>query len=382
MTTSTPARRSPFAMPELDRAIHEMRERAIVVWRGQYVPFLALPERIARIDDRDERDRLYGSYADALEAMNPQFEERLIAWQATGDVAATAAGEGPNPTALAAALERFGVIVETPYYAALRRYLALIGIEQGDGAEADLWHVVRGSSWAHWFGDREVRRAVAAAGRSMATAAPSVDGWRLAEHALAGDAPGDDAVGARAVAQAYVSLVGSPEWLTDELRMTAAEVAAFADFAAFVRLWRLRHDQALLTYELRLYATDDAALQRAYYSGIVGHATGVAIAEAGYLDVIDRPFASAHRLRDAFLGGMLVEFLERRHGVRWWSQPASASVTDAMLAAPSEDAVLAELGYDAADWRPVLRQIRTRLIGEMSGYGGPNITTRAGTRKV
>ena len=42
----------------------------------------------------------------------------------------------------------------------------------------------------------------------------------------------------------------------------------------------------------------------------------------------------------------------------------------------------AELGYDALDWRPVLRQIRTRLIGEMSGYGGPNITTRAGTRKV
>jgi hypothetical protein len=34
------------------------------------------------------------------------------------------------------------------------------------------------------------------------------------------------------------------------------------------------------------------------------------------------------------------------------------------------------------DWRPVLRQIRTLLIGEMSGYGGPNITTRAGTRKV
>jgi hypothetical protein len=43
---------------------------------------------------------------------------------------------------------------------------------------------------------------------------------------------------------------------------------------------------------------------------------------------------------------------------------------------------LAYLGYDALDWRPVLRQIRTRLIGEMSGYGGPNITTRAGTRKV
>jgi hypothetical protein len=44
--------------------------------------------------------------------------------------------------------------------------------------------------------------------------------------------------------------------------------------------------------------------------------------------------------------------------------------------------VVAQLGYDRLDWRPVLRQIRTLLIGEMSGYGGPNITTRAGTRKV
>jgi hypothetical protein len=44
--------------------------------------------------------------------------------------------------------------------------------------------------------------------------------------------------------------------------------------------------------------------------------------------------------------------------------------------------VVAHLGYNALDWRPVLRQVRTQLIGEMSGYGGPNITTRAGTRKV
>jgi hypothetical protein len=44
--------------------------------------------------------------------------------------------------------------------------------------------------------------------------------------------------------------------------------------------------------------------------------------------------------------------------------------------------VVASLGYDHLDWRPVLRQIRAQLIGEMSGYGGPNITTRAGSRKV
>ena len=57
-------------------------------------------------------------------------------------------------------------------------------------------------------------------------------------------------------------------------------------------------------------------------------------------------------------------------------------VHDRVGAAASLADTLVELGYDALDWRPVLRQIRTRLIGEMSGYGGPNITTRAGTRKV
>ena len=49
---------------------------------------------------------------------------------------------------------------------------------------------------------------------------------------------------------------------------------------------------------------------------------------------------------------------------------------------PSAEDVVASLGYDHLDWRPVLRQIRAQLIGEMSGYGGPNITTRAGSRKV
>jgi hypothetical protein len=95
MTTSPPARRSAFATPELDQAVDEMRSRAIVVWRGEYVAFHAVPERIARIDDRDGRDRLYGSYADALEAMNPLLEERVVRWQSVGDVATTAASERP-----------------------------------------------------------------------------------------------------------------------------------------------------------------------------------------------------------------------------------------------------------------------------------------------
>jgi hypothetical protein len=79
---------------------------------------------------------------------------------------------------------------------------------------------------------------------------------------------------------------------------------------------------------------------------------------------------------------MLVEVLEERHGLRWWRENAAVTLLDRVAATTSISDTLAELGYDALDWRPVLRQIRTRLIGEMSGYGGPNITTRAGTRKV
>ena len=66
----------------------------------------------------------------------------------------------------------------------------------------------------------------------------------------------------------------------------------------------------------------------------------------------------------------------------WWRDPSAADLVSGFGETASVRDALAYLGYDALDWRPVLRQIRTRLIGEMSGYGGPNITTRAGTRKV
>jgi hypothetical protein len=379
MTTRAPARRSGLDTPDLDRRIEEAESSAVIVWRGERVRFRAVPERITRIDDRRGRDRLYAAYQDALEALNPLYEERLAAWRQRGDLLKLAAKEGTDPAALTVHLERLSLNVETPYYAALRRYLALIDIEQGDGTEADVWHVVRGSSWAHWFGDREVRRAITAVGRVMVEAT-DLDGWRGAEWQLAG-APGPGApIGP--VGAAYATLVGSPEWLADELGVSPEEVAAFADFAAFVRLLRLRRAHAELQYELRLFTADDAALQRAYFAGIVGHLTGVMVGEAGYLSGVTRPFASVARLETAIVGAMLVEVLEGRHGTRWWRDPASARLAERVGAAEKLDDALAELGYDALDWRPVLRQIRTRLIGEMSGYGGPNITTRAGTRKV
>jgi len=377
--TRTPARRPSSERDELDRAIADAEASTIVIWRGARLRLADVPERIAGIDVRVGRELLYGSYVDALEALNPLYARRLTAWIGDGDTAPAAHGD---PASLDAGLTRLALHLETPYYAALRRYLALIGIEQGDASEADLWHVLRGSSWSHWFGDRETARALAATVRFTEPVAGSLDGWRAGEGALSVAPPAQDAAVGRAIGQAYATLVGSPEWLADELHVNPEGVAQFVDFAAFVRAWRLRRQIALLGYEHRLYEADDPALQRAYYAGLVGHQTGVAVAEAGYLASVPRPYASAEELRTTILASMLVETLERRDGLHWWRDPAANRRVDRVAAAASVADAVAELGYDGLDWRPVLRQIRTRLIGEMSGYGGPNITTRAGTRKV
>jgi hypothetical protein len=82
---------------------------------------------------------------------------------------------------------------------------------------------------------------------------------------------------------------------------------------------------------------------------------------------------------------MLVSWLRDHHGASWWREAAAGDLLRRGWSRGRQldaEALVAHLGYDALDWRPILRQIRTQLIGEMSGYGGPNITTRAGTRKV
>lgn len=380
MTTRVPARRRTAVTAELDRRIAEAQAEAIVIWRGEQIRFPALRERIARIDSRDERDGLYLSYLDALEALNPLYEQRLATW-AAADPTAEARSAGVDPAAMAVDLERFMLHSETSYFAALRRYLAIVGIEQGDATEADLWHVVRGTTWSRWFGEREVATAVTATGRPGGDVG-DLDGWRAAEARLAGPVSGVPGDTSDAVARAYATLAGSPEWLVEQLGVVPDEAIAFVDFAAFVRLWRVRRLVAELMFELRLYASDDPAVHRAYFAGIVSASTGVAVAEQGYLTGLEAPFASARKLASTILAAMLVETLESRHGLHWWRDADAAGLVGRLAAAKSRDDALAELGYDALDWRPVLRQIRTRLIGEMSGYGGPNITTRAGTRKV
>ncbi|MEP7082128.1 MAG: hypothetical protein ABI841_04025, partial [Chloroflexota bacterium] len=193
--TASPALESP----DLDAAIERAEASTVVIWRGEHVPFDEVPERIAAISSREERDLYLDGYVQAVEALNPLYEERRERWRslaaASGstDVVEAAAEPGVDPRALAVDLERFSVHTETPYFAALRRYLALVDIEQGDGTIADLWHVTRGVSWSHWFGEREIRRAVASAGRA-ATASLELDGWRSAEGLLYGTPAGTDPV--------------------------------------------------------------------------------------------------------------------------------------------------------------------------------------------
>ncbi|HSK93853.1 MAG TPA: hypothetical protein VLA76_07330 [Candidatus Angelobacter sp.] len=379
MTISTERTLAVTGTP--DRSIAAATDEAIIVWRGEQLAFRSMPARIALADDRGERDRMLASYLEAVEALNPRYTERLArrAGEA-GDVF------GIEPATLAADLERFVLHAETPYYAALRRYLALVDIEQGDATIADLWHISRGGTWAHWFGEREVREAVRAVTDATADASDR-DGWQAAEALLRG-ADGSSQIGAAAVHAARATLVGSPTWVTEELGLGAGDLVPYVDFVAFVRLWRLREAIGELHYELRLAGDGsgdgDPALARAYFSGIVGHMTGVSVPEELYLVALGEgtPFASARELVVEILAADLVDTLEARHGESWWRDPEARRLTEAVAASASVADALAPLGYDALDWRPVLRQIRTRLIGEMSGYGGPNITTRAGTRKV
>lgn len=390
MPTRTPARttgrrRALARVPDtadLDRRIAAARTSARVGWRDEEIPLPAVPERIARLSGRDARDRLFGGYREAIEALNPLLERRLAAWTEAGNVVERAAAGGRDPRALAVALEPFVLHSETPYYAALRRYLALLDIEQGDATEADMWHAVTGTAWSHWFGPREVARAIGPTGRVDGSVGDH-DGWRAAEQLLGSSASAEPTAGNAAVDGAYATVVGSPAWLAGELGVVAGEVAGLADFVAFVRLWRLRRLVGLLQYELRLFAApDERALQRAYFAGMVGHITGVLVPEELYLVDVPAPFASASEIEATLVAAQLVEALEARYGEAWWRDPAAGELTGRVGAHTSTGDVLAELGYDDVDWRPVLRQIRTRLIGEMSGYGGPNITTRAGTRKV
>jgi hypothetical protein len=424
--------------------IDDAEASAVIVWRHERLPYRTVPIRVAEISDRRERNGLNESYLEAIEAINPLREERYAAMRAAmaglgyaDEVALAAELHGVDLPALAAELRHFLADSETVYFAALRRYLAEIDIEQGDGSTADLGHLLRGRGWDAWFDAGRALPAVTAtlAGLGIDLAAlPNVtldleprptktprafavpvrvpgdvrmtlqprggyQDYRTLLHELGHvlhfahvDAQlpaawrhlGDNSV-TEGYAFVFDHLLSDPGWLDEHLGIPGTELAGWLDFEAFRRLFMLRRYTAKLLYELRLDRDGAAAASRAYYAGLLGLLTGLQTPEAPYLADVDDHFYSARYLRAWMLEASLSASLRSAHGDAWWrSAEAGASLARRWSRGQEANAedVVADLGYDHLDWRPVLRQIRTQLIGEMSGYGGPNITTRAGTRKV
>jgi hypothetical protein len=417
---------------------------AVVMWRRERIRYRQAPQRISEISDRDERNALDERYRMAMEAMNGLREERWTILHAAARALGAAdyaalAGEssGLDVDVVAAGASEFLTESETLYFAALRRYLALIEIEGGDATAADLAYLLRGIGWDPYFEpgrltgtlssvtaglgidlarqkgitlDLEPRPAKAPRALIAPVKVPGdvrlviqpgggYDDYAAALHELghlehyahvgARLAPADRYVGDASVTEGWAFLfqylLAEPDWLAGQLRMPAEVITGWLDFGAFRKLYFLRRLAAKLLYELRLHRGGDWAVHRAEYAGLLGLLTGVITPDTAYLADVDDNLYAARYLRAWQFEATVAEALRDRYGQAWWtSADAGAFLRDTWrggLGRSAED-VVASLGYDRLDWRPVLRQIRAQLIGEMSGYGGPNITTRAGSRKV
>ena len=427
----------------LTDAIGTAEATAVVVWRGESIPYRGLRNRIGEISGRAERNGLYASYLEAEEALNPMRRERFerigelvreLGYADYVDLICTT--RGFDPDLLGAEIRAFLADSETPYFAALRRYLARIEIEQGDASLADLWYLLRGSGWDNWFDGRrmvavlestlrglgiELRDqpgatldvearpnksprafvAVVNAPRDVRLVIQPHGGWDdygvvlheagHLEHFLHVDSHlpvSQRELGDASVTEGYATtferLLGTPAWLTEQLGMPPEHALAFADFWSMRYLYIQRLTAARHLHELRMHRGAEDAVDRATYSGLAGLITGVREPEERYLAIDDGMYA-ANYLRSFMLDAALTDHLVSRHGETWWRSPAAGETLKRAWSRGQEwnaEQVVAHLGYDSLDWRPVVRQIRAKLIGEMSGYGGPNITTRAGTRKV
>jgi hypothetical protein len=432
------------AAADLTERVEAAEAEAVILWRGERIPYRMVWNRAADISNRTERNALAASYLEAVEAINPIREERLAAMKAAArDLGYTdipelvAATGGFDPDVLAGEMREFLADSETVYFAALRRNLAEIDIEQGDASDIDLAHVIRGAQWDRWFDAARMvwslRQTLAGMGidldaqsgimldleprprkspRAFCTPVLAPGDVRLvlqprggwddyaallheaghAEHfaTVAASLPvtkrrlGDNSL-TEGYGHLFERLVGEPGWLRGIIGMPETDALAFADFSAFWYLHLLRLMSAHLLAQLYLYRTDDLALAREQHAGMLSLTVGVRYEPGTYLAHLDDGLYVGRYLRSMMSEGSLSASLRASHGEAWWTTAgAGATLRDLWSRGQPWDVrdVVAQLGYDRLDWRPVLRQIRTLLIGEMSGYGGPNITTRAGTRKV
>ncbi|MFN2484398.1 MAG: hypothetical protein ABR509_05605 [Candidatus Limnocylindria bacterium] len=428
----------------LTDAIATAESRTEIDWLGHRQTYRSAEVRVAEIADRAPRNALQSLFEEAVEVINPLREERLRKQHEVARelghldyVALYSAIKGIDFDALAVSLQEFLAESETVYFAALRRFLARIDIEQGDASRADLAHVLRGELYDSWFTAAralpaleetlrglgiemaqqenvtlDLERRPSKSPRAYCVAVRVPDDVRLlvlprgghddygsllheAGHLqhyahVAADLPmayryfGDDSL-TEGYAFVLDHLLLESRWLADHIGVSEAEATTYLDFVAFHELYFLRRYVAKLLYELRLHRGLEVGLARAYYAGALSFLTGVRFSESSYLADVDDGLYAGQYLRAWLLEGSVSGQLRTRFGPTWWRERAAGEFLIDLWRrgqAQSAEEVVAELGYDRLDWRPVLRHIRTRLIGEMSGYGGPNITTRAGTRKV
>jgi hypothetical protein len=432
------------SVARLTDEIAEAETRAVIPWRGEAIRYRGASARISVISDRRERNALFGAWLRSVEEINPLRIERIdslheaVVAAGFGDyVEMVRDTRGWNPDEVAARVRGALNASETGYYAAIRRMMARIGIEQGDGTLADVWYILRGNGWDAWFEGRRLVPTLEATfgglgiklrdlpgatidleqrptktGRAYcATVRVPGDvrlivnpkgGWSdmtaaLHEaghlvhflHVPEGTPVSSGLFGDDSVTEGYAilmdSLVGEPDWLADRIGMGEGDQMAFIDFFALWDLSHLRRLGGQLIYELGLHRGGEHAVHRAMYSGTLGLLAGVNWPEELYLSSVDDALYSGTYLRAIMLAGAVDEELSKRYPGGWWRNDEAGELLRSLFARGASwnaEQVVAHLGYDALDWRPVLRKIRTQLIGEMSGYGGPNITTRAGTRKI
>ena len=251
MTSTTRPRSRSRALridaPDLDAAIAAAERDAVVIWRGERdsVRRPAGPDRPHRRPRRARRplrrlDRGARGDQPAVRGAARPLARGGDGHRAIDDLARWRSPRVATSRRWRSTSSGWPSHSETVYYAALRRYLALIDIEQGDATIADLWHVTRGAAWSHWFGERELDRAAGEAGRAVA------DGRARRWVALRGDPAWPARTAGRIDAGGRGRRGVRHRWSATRpgcarrSRMAPDEIASFADFVAFVRLWRLR----------------------------------------------------------------------------------------------------------------------------------------------
>ena len=319
MTTRTPARRprsGPRGARPRDRGGRGAR-RCRLARRARFrSPRCPSGSRAARRSGWPASG-LYGSYGDgARGAESALCRDASPPGVAAGDGRCRPRRRGPTSPAMAADLERLRSTSRrrtTPRCAATWRSSGSSRAMPARPTCGTSSAAARGRAGSGRARSRAPsRRAAGARRRRSAT----LDGWRAAEPAARGGRTGSDGIRLGDASAPPTPPWSDPEWLADEIGMVPRQVAAFVDFAAFVRLsvCGARRPSSPTSCACTGPTTRHSSAPTTPASSATS--IGVAVAEAGYLAGVDRPFGSVRGLETALLAAMLVEVARGRGTVR------------------------------------------------------------------